>query len=323
VICAAFSPDGRRIVTASGDGTGRVWDADTGRELLSLDGHSDLVMSARFSPDGRRIVTSSRDQTARVWDAASGKELLTLRGHRGWVISAVFSPDGSSIVTASLDRTAMIWTAASAEEVVEWANEEQNFARERERESLATEAWNATQRAGMPGGLKQWLVLLPIPYHGKIGVDALGMEHVPHESLLRPRPGDSVKVGRNNLVWREIQSEDYVLDFNQLAGRLSEYCVAYAICYLQCPTARTNLVLKVGSDDQGKVILNGREIYRFTDALGLELDRETVPGIELNAGTNVLIFKVVNEAGDWGGAIRITDAAGNAVEGLRLTLTPP
>lgn len=323
VICAAFSPDGRRIVTASGDRTGRVWDADTGRELVSLDGHSDLVMSARFSPDGRRIVTGSRDQTARVWDAASGKELLALRGHLGWVISTVFSPDGSSIATASLDRTARIWTAASAEEVAEWGKEEQASAREREREALAAEAWISAQRAGMPGGLKRWLVLLPIPYEGKSGADALGAEQVPHESQLRPRPGDSVKVGRSNLVWREIQSEDYLFDFNQVAGRPSEYCVAYAVCYLQCPTARTNLVLKVGSDDHAKIILNGREIYQFTNALGLEPDRETIPGIELNAGSNVLIFKVVNEGGDWGGSIRITDAAGNAVEGLRLTPSPP
>ena len=67
VITAAFSPDGRRIVTASEDGTARVWDSETGRELDVLKGHIGAVYSAAFSPDGRRIVTASIDRTARVW----------------------------------------------------------------------------------------------------------------------------------------------------------------------------------------------------------------------------------------------------------------
>ncbi|MBL8764741.1 MAG: hypothetical protein JNM07_10780, partial [Phycisphaerae bacterium] len=66
---AAFSPDGARLVTASGDETARVWDAATGRELLRLEGHAGVVLSAAFSPDGARLVTASDDQTARVWDA--------------------------------------------------------------------------------------------------------------------------------------------------------------------------------------------------------------------------------------------------------------
>ena len=61
--------DGSHIVTASGDGTAKVWDARTGTEVLSLKGHGDMVMSASFSPDRSRIVTASADGTARVWDA--------------------------------------------------------------------------------------------------------------------------------------------------------------------------------------------------------------------------------------------------------------
>ena len=67
VSSVAFSPDGARIVTGSWDHTAKVWDAQTGRELLTLTGHTGFVFSAVFSPDGSRIVTNSSDGTAKVW----------------------------------------------------------------------------------------------------------------------------------------------------------------------------------------------------------------------------------------------------------------
>jgi WD40 repeat protein len=110
VASAAFSPDGSRIVTASGDKTARIWDAATAKEIVVLRGHQDAVESAAFSPDGKRIVTTSRDYTARIWDAATAKEIAVLRGVSS---SAAFSPDGKRIVTV-YDNTASIWDAATA-----------------------------------------------------------------------------------------------------------------------------------------------------------------------------------------------------------------
>ena len=108
---AAFSPDGRRIVTASFDHTARIWDADTAKQLAVLSGHGDGVWSAAWSPDGRRIVTASADQTVRIWDAAAGVQLAVLSGHGDGVWSAAWSPDGRRIVTTSADQTARIWDA--------------------------------------------------------------------------------------------------------------------------------------------------------------------------------------------------------------------
>jgi len=113
VISAAFSPDGRRIVTASVDHSARVWDAATARQLAVLSGHDDMVSSAAWSPDGRRIVTASEDHTARVWDAATARQLAVL-SHSSAVRRAAFSPDGQRIVTASEDHTARIWDATTA-----------------------------------------------------------------------------------------------------------------------------------------------------------------------------------------------------------------
>ena len=69
---AQFSPDGRKIVTASYDSTAKIWDAVTGKFLI-LKGHKGALNSAQFSPDGKKIVTASDDNTAKIWDAATGK----------------------------------------------------------------------------------------------------------------------------------------------------------------------------------------------------------------------------------------------------------
>jgi WD40 repeat protein len=71
MVQATFSADGRRVVTASGDKSARVWDAGTGQPLSPPLRHEREVTGASLSPDGRRVLTASNDKTARVWDVSA------------------------------------------------------------------------------------------------------------------------------------------------------------------------------------------------------------------------------------------------------------
>lgn len=106
---ATFSADGSRVLTASKDGTARLWRSDGRGDPLVLRGHTSWLTCASFSPDGAYLLTASDDSTARIWRSDGRGEPLVLRGHTSGLISASFSPDGSHVLTASWDGTARIW----------------------------------------------------------------------------------------------------------------------------------------------------------------------------------------------------------------------
>ncbi|MCP4288848.1 MAG: hypothetical protein GY792_31235 [Gammaproteobacteria bacterium] len=115
---AIWNQDESLVLTASWDGTARVWDAESGTELLILSGHSGSVWQAVWNSDESRILTASLDGTARVWDAENGAELLTLAGHLDGVWQAVWNADESLVLTASWDGTARVWDAESGTELL-------------------------------------------------------------------------------------------------------------------------------------------------------------------------------------------------------------
>jgi WD40 repeat protein len=111
----AFSPDGRRFASAEFAPVARIWDVRTGKELLSLRGHSEGITSVVFSPDGRTVLTGSFDGTAKLWDSATGVDLRTFSANG--VESVAFSADGRSALTTSSDHTARLWDIATGDEL--------------------------------------------------------------------------------------------------------------------------------------------------------------------------------------------------------------
>jgi hypothetical protein len=113
VTSAAISPDGRRAVTGSQDGIAKLWDLDSGKEVLSLKRHTAELTAVHFSPDGDNILTSSLDQTALLWPAVpigpsiklSAPRLLVGRDAGQYPIdpeARLVDPDASDLAAATL-----------------------------------------------------------------------------------------------------------------------------------------------------------------------------------------------------------------------------
>ena len=122
VLDASFSPDGRRIASACQDGIVKVWDAETGLELLKFQAAASYVSGVAFSPDGRRLATVGRMKRAvKIWDAQTGDLVLHLSKQPGMGSRVAFSPDGRLLVCAGIREgkfgEVTVWDASTGQEL--------------------------------------------------------------------------------------------------------------------------------------------------------------------------------------------------------------
>jgi WD40 repeat protein len=109
VFSVSFSPDSKRLASASFDKTVRIWELGAQKQLLKLDAHSDFVYAVSFSADGKWLASCSKDKSVKVVDAATGKSRFTFSGMNEDVLATAVHPDGKSVVSSGFEPAISWW----------------------------------------------------------------------------------------------------------------------------------------------------------------------------------------------------------------------
>ncbi len=115
VLAVTFSPDGKLLATGDSNCMIRLWEATSGREIMTCKGHNGVVASVTFSPSGEILASGSYDQTARLWDVRTGECLQVLQGHSETVFSVTFNSSGETLASGSYDKTVRLWDVRTGE----------------------------------------------------------------------------------------------------------------------------------------------------------------------------------------------------------------
>ena len=170
------------------------------------------------------------------------------------------------------------------------------------------------------GFIRNWLVLAPIPIEEGSGATEIDKELVKDEGKLKPKEGDKTKVDGKELTWKAHKTADYYIDFLEAFGKeRGEDACAYAVAYV-IADEEMKVKLAVGSNDECKAYVNGKEALKFTETRTLEKDLEKAD-VVLNKGQNVLVLKVINEKNNWQGCARFLKD-GSGVKNIKISLTP-
>ena len=177
-------------------------------------------------------------------------------------------------------------------------------------------------RPDSAGYIRHWVMLAPIalPDEGACA-DLILQDQVKGEAALKPKAGDKVKINGKELTWKNITASTNYFDFNAVLKTENDRSAGFMVTYIECDKDMPDVTMAVGSNDQGRLYLNGRDIYAFTEARTLELDADKGT-VTLNKGLNVVVFKIINEQGNWQGAMRFLDQAGAPLKDLKIKLSP-
>lgn len=188
--------------------------------------------------------------------------------------------------------------------------------------SMSKAAATDTFTPDSQGYIRNWVMLAPIALPGgRSGVDLIVQEQVTNEAALKPRAGDQVKIKGKELTWRNITAATNYFDFNAILKSVNDHVAGYMVTYIECDEEMPGVTMAVGSNDEGRIYLNGKDIYAYQEARPLELDADKGK-VDLKKGVNVVVFKVINEQNSWQGAMRFLDKTGAPVKDLKIKLSP-
>jgi len=164
------------------------------------------------------------------------------------------------------------------------------------------------------------LAAIALPEEGAYA-DLILQDQLKNEATLKPKAGDKVKINGKELTWKNVAAATNFFDFNAVLKTENDRAAGFIVTYIECDKDMPALTMCVGSNDQGRIYLNGTDIYAFTEARTLELnaDKGTVT---LNRGLNVVVFKIINEQGNWQGAMRFLGKADAPLKDLKIKLSP-
>jgi WD40 repeat protein len=117
IFALKWSADGRRIASASFNGSVLIWDAFTGINVLTHQEHSGPLYALDWSPDGKYLASGGQDSTVRVWDAVIGKTCCLYKGHARPIKALCWSPNSRLVASAGDDTSVQVWNAASGKRV--------------------------------------------------------------------------------------------------------------------------------------------------------------------------------------------------------------
>lgn len=172
------------------------------------------------------------------------------------------------------------------------------------------------------GYIRNWVMLAPIALEEEEpGTEAIYRQQVRGEASLRPKAGETVKVGAKELTWQNVTASTNYLDFNATLKSVNDRAAGYMVTYIECETDRPDVIMAVGSNDEGRIYFNGTDIYLFSEPRTLMLDADKGK-VTLKKGINVIVFKVVNEQNAWQGAMRLLDKSGAPLKDVKIKLSP-
>jgi len=172
------------------------------------------------------------------------------------------------------------------------------------------------------GYIRRWVMLAPISLpEGETGSEAIFKEQIKGEAALQPRAGDKVKVGGKELTWQNITASTNYFDFTAMVKTLNEREAGYAVTYIESETEQSDVIMAVASNDEGRIYFNGVDIYVFGEPRTLMLDADKGK-VTLKKGLNVVVFKIINEQGNWQGAMRLLDKGGAPLKHVKIKLSP-